>query len=89
MGSYAFKSVIFDLDGVITKTARVHAKACEATFDEYMRLREKRDAEPFREFTHEGDYLPFVDGKPRYKGVESFLKSRNINIPFGEPSDAP
>ena len=45
--------------------------------------------EPFREFTHADDYLSFVDGRPRYQGVETFLKSRGINIPFGEPEDAP
>jgi len=81
------QAVIFDLDGVITKTALVHAAAWKEMFDEYLKLREERDAEPFREFTHEYDYLPFVDGKPRYKGVESFLLSRNISIPFGDPND--
>jgi len=89
VGPYSFKSVIFDLDGVVTNTAHVHAKAWKATFDEYMRLRENRDKEPFVEFTHEGDYLPFVDGKPRYKGVQSFLESRHISIPYGDPSDTP
>ncbi len=89
MSKYSFDSVIFDLDGVITQTARFHAGAWKATFDEYMRMREKRDKEPFREFTHDGDYLPYVDGKPRYKGVKSFLESRGINIPFGDPSDPP
>ena len=53
MKKYSFDTVIFDLDGVITKTALVHAKAWKATFDEYMRMREKRDGEPFREFTHD------------------------------------
>jgi trehalose 6-phosphate phosphatase len=86
---YAFKSVIFDLDGVITKTALVHAAAWKEAFDEYLRQREARDKETFREFTHQDDYLPFVDGKPRYQGVKSFLESRGINIPFGEPSDSP
>ncbi len=86
--SYSFKSVIFDLDGVITKTALVHAAAWKEAFDEYLRLRETRDKEPFREFTHQDDYLPYVDGKPRYKGVKSFLESRGINIPFGEPTDS-
>ena len=50
---------------------------------------EKEYHEPFREFTHADDYLSFVDGRPRYKGVEAFLKSRGINIPFGEPEDEP
>jgi len=86
---YSFKAVIFDLDGVVTKTALVHAAAWKETFDEYLRLREKRDGEPFREFTHQDDYLPYVDGKPRYKGVKSFLESRGIDIPFGDPSDLP
>ncbi|MBU1121698.1 MAG: trehalose-phosphatase [Candidatus Omnitrophica bacterium] len=89
MKKYSFKSVIFDLDGVITTTAAVHAKAWKVAFDEYLRLREKRDHEQFKEFTHDADYLPFVDGKPRYEGVKSFLESRNINIPFGDPADSP
>ncbi|MFH1655712.1 MAG: trehalose-phosphatase [Candidatus Omnitrophota bacterium] len=89
MPKYTFEAVVFDLDGVITKTALVHAAAWKATFDEYMCLREKRDFESFREFTHESDYLPYVDGKPRYDGVKSFLESRGINIPFGESSDPP
>jgi len=57
---YSFKSVIFDLDGVVTKTALVHAAAWKEAFDEYLHLREKRDKEPFREFTHQDDYLPYV-----------------------------
>lgn len=84
-----FDAVIFDLDGVITKTALVHASSWKRMFDEYMRSREERFGEPFKEFTHAGDYLPYVDGKPRYKGVASFLESRGIDIPFGDPSDTP
>ena len=84
-----FDAVIFDLDGVITKTALVHAASWKRMFDEYLKSREKRFGEPFREFTHAGDYLPYVDGKPRYKGVASFLESRGIDIPFGDPSDDP
>lgn len=87
MHNNQFDAVIFDLDGVITKTALVHSSAWKKMFDDYLKERERRDGEPFREFTHTGDYLPFVDGKPRYKGVEDFLKSRGINIPFGDPSD--
>ena len=87
--AYAFKAVVFDLDGVITRTAAVHAKAWKSMFDSYLRLREERDGEPFREFTHEADYLPYVDGKPRYEGVQSFLESRGIQIPFRDPSDSP
>jgi beta-phosphoglucomutase family hydrolase len=89
MDLQAFDAVIFDLDGVITKTALVHSAAWKKMFDGYLRERESKDGEPFREFTIKDDYLPYVDGKPRYKGVESFLASRGINIPFGDPSDDP
>ena len=89
MESYPFQSVIFDLDGVITKTATLHAHAWKETFDQYLKLREKRDGEPFHEFTYQNDYLTFVDGKPRYQGVKTFLESRSINLPFGDPSDPP
>ncbi len=89
MQKYSFDAVIFDLDGVITQTALTHAEAWKKMFDEYLIAREKKYGEPFREFTHSGDYLPYVDGKPRYKGVESFLKSRGIDIPFGSPDDTP
>ncbi|MCA9400456.1 MAG: beta-phosphoglucomutase family hydrolase [Candidatus Omnitrophica bacterium] len=83
------EAVVFDLDGVITKTALVHAAAWKKMFDDYLRQREVQHGEPFKAFTHEHDYLPYVDGKPRYKGVQSFLESRNIDIPFGDPSDRP
>ena len=69
-----FDAVIFDLDGVITQTALVHGSAWKKMFDIYLRSREERFGEPFREFTHAGDYLPYVDGKPRYNGVASFLE---------------
>jgi beta-phosphoglucomutase family hydrolase len=82
-----FDAVIFDMDGVITKTALTHAAAWKKMFDKYLRKREAEHGEEFVEFTHAGDYLPYVDGKPRYKGVQSFLESRGINIPFGDPSD--
>lgn len=84
-----FEAVIFDLDGVITQTALVHASAWKKMFDEYLVSREERNGEAFKEFTHAGDYLPYVDGKPRYNGVSSFLESRGIDIPFGDPGDDP
>jgi beta-phosphoglucomutase-like phosphatase (HAD superfamily) len=89
MDLHAFDAVIFDLDGVITKTALVHSSAWKKMFDGYLRERETKYGESFREFTLKDDYLPYVDGKPRYKGVESFLKSRGISIPYGDPSDGP
>lgn len=82
-----FDAVIFDMDGVITKTATVHSLAWKEMFNEYLHYRQRKYNEPFIEFTHENDYLPYVDGRPRYKGVETFLQSRNIHIPFGEPED--
>ncbi|MCK4809320.1 MAG: trehalose-phosphatase [Candidatus Omnitrophica bacterium] len=88
MNTYSFKAVIFDLDGVVTKTASVHSQSWKAAFDEYLRLREERDGEAFGEFTQQ-DYLTYVDGKPRYQGVKSFLQSRRINIEWGSPEDSP
>lgn len=85
---YPFEAVIFDLDGVITRTALVHSHAWKKMFDEYLHQRETEHGEVFREFTQKEDYLPYVDGKPRYEGVKSFLESRGIEIPFGDPSDA-
>lgn len=82
-----FDAVVFDLDGVITKTALVHAAAWKEMFDEYLKKREVEHNEPFKEFTHQSDYLPYVDGKPRYEGVKSFLESRNIFIDYGDPDD--
>ena len=85
----SFDAVVFDMDGVITKTATVHSLAWKKMFDEYLRRRETQYKEPFREFTHSPDYLSFVDGRPRYQGVDTFLRSRAINLPYGEPRDNP
>ncbi len=87
MGEYSFKAVIFDLDGVITNTAKVHAMAWKAMFDEFLMDYGRETGRRFSEFDHESDYLTYVDGKPRYQGVQSFLLSRNIHLPFGLPAD--
>lgn len=84
-----FEAAIFDLDGVITQTALAHSAAWKHMFDEYLKERADKNKEPFREFTHENDYLKYVDGKPRYEGVRSFLESRGIILPWGDPSDRP
>ena len=89
MSKLNFKAVVFDLDGVITKTALVHAAAWKKMFDDYLISRKERFNEVFKPFTHTNDYLPFVDGKPRYKGVSDFLTSRNIVLPLGDPNDPP
>lgn len=75
------------MDGVVTDTAAVHSAAWKRMFDEYLRRRERRDGEPFREFTHGGDYRAYVDGRPRYQGVAAFLASRRITLPAGTPVD--
>lgn len=83
---FNFEAVIFDLDGVITKTALVHSSAWKKMFDDYLKYREQKFNEPFSEFTS-ADYLKYVDGKPRYDGVQSFLDSRSISLPLGTPDD--
>ncbi len=70
-----FRAVLFDLDGVITPTAEVHRRAWAELFRAY-------------DFTDD-DYLTWVDGKPRYDGVRSFLASRHVTLPEGDPSDPP
>ncbi|AQT68450.1 putative glycosyl hydrolase [Anaerohalosphaera lusitana] len=84
-----FDAVIFDMDGVITETAKTHASAWKQLFDEYLKDRAEKNNEEFKPFSIEDDYLPYVDGKPRYDGVKSFLQSRRIDIPWGSPSDDP
>ncbi|MFD1094833.1 trehalose-phosphatase [Salegentibacter chungangensis] len=86
---YSVKAGIFDLDGVITKTARQHAKAWKRMFDEYNEEREDSGKEPFKSFSIEEDYPKYVDGIPRYDGVREFLRSRNIDLPKGSPDDDP
>jgi len=84
-----FDAVLFDLDGVITDTASVHAHAWKKLFDEFLEARAKARDEPFVPFDLEEDYRTWVDGKPRYEGVRSFLASRGIELPFGDPSNPP
>jgi len=78
-------AVIFDLDGVITDTASVHARVWADLFDGYLAGLHGPGSEPFTE----GDYLAYIDGKPRYDGVASFLASRDISLPWGSPDDPP
>ncbi len=82
-----YDAVIFDLDGVVTKTAIVHAAVWKKMFDDY--LKEKSGGREFVPFDRDADYRKYVDGKPRYEGVKSFLDSRNIRLPFGSPADPP
>jgi len=82
---------LFDLDGVLTKTAVVHAKAWKQMFDAFLRKRAQAEGTEFREFDSDSDYNEYVDGKPRYDGVRDFLASRGIELPEGsedDPADA-
>ncbi|MGC4948841.1 beta-phosphoglucomutase family hydrolase [Streptomyces sp. DT224] len=79
------QACLFDLDGVVTRTAVVHAAAWKATFDAFLRERDGADFRPFSD----SDYDQFVDGRPRADGVRSFLASRGIELPEGTPGDPP
>ncbi len=83
------QAVIFDMDGVVTDTASVHAAAWKRLFDGYLEERSRRTGEPFVPFDADRDYRRFVDGKARYDGVRSFLGSRGISLPEGDPRDPP
>lgn len=80
-----FKGVIFDMDGVITQTAKIHAKAWKSMFDEFLK---KRDGLGFTPFDIGEDYKQYIDGKPRLDGVRSFLESRNIILEEENTSDS-
>jgi alpha,alpha-trehalase len=81
-------AVIFDMDGVVTNTARIHAQAWKGVFDRFLHDSTAHHGVAFAPFT-DVDYLDLVDGKPRYDGVASFLSSRGIPLPDGVPSDPP
>jgi alpha,alpha-trehalase len=84
-----FKAALFDLDGVVTKTAAVHARAWQHLFNDYLKADSLRTGRPFRPFDIDQDYRQYVDGKPRYEGVKSFLDSRGIELPWGTLNDGP
>ena len=83
------RGCLFDLDGVLTQTAKVHAAAWKEMFDDYLRKRAKQTGEPFVPFDPVGDYDEYVDGKPRADGTRSFLESRGIELPEGQDDDPP
>lgn len=80
---------LFDLDGVLTKTATVHAAAWKQTFDEFLAAHAKDTGTPFVPFDPHHDYDTYVDGKPRLAGTRDFLASRHIDLPEGDESDPP
>ena len=83
------RACLFDLDGVLTKTAEVHAAAWKRMFDEFLRRRADQDGGELVPFDEEADYGEYVDGKRREDGVRSFLQSRDIELPEGDPDDPP
>jgi beta-phosphoglucomutase family hydrolase len=82
------RGCLFDLDGVLTQTAKVHGAAWKQMFDSYLRESAQQTGQPFVAFGA-ADYEEYVDGKPRYDGVRSFLNSRGIELPEGRDDDPP
>jgi len=80
---------LFDMDGVLTQTAKVHAAAWKEMFDGYLEQRARATGEEFTPFDDDSDYDRYVDGKPRYDGVRDFLASRGIHLPDGSKDDGP
>ena len=85
----ADRACLFDLDGVITRTATVHARAWKEMFDDFLRRRAEQAGQPFVPFDVHDDYDRYVDGLPRADGVRTFLRSRGIELPEGDPDDPP
>jgi beta-phosphoglucomutase family hydrolase len=83
------RACLFDLDGVLTQTAKVHAAAWKQMFDAYLQSRAAASGDEFVPFDDVADYDRYVDGKPRQDGVRSFLGSRGIELPAGTPDDPP
>jgi trehalose 6-phosphate phosphatase len=84
-----YDALLFDLDGVITRTATLHAAAWMDLFDDFLSGRARERNEPFVPFDTASDYLLHVDGRRRYDGVDTFLRSRGIELPYGDPADPP
>jgi beta-phosphoglucomutase-like phosphatase (HAD superfamily) len=84
-----YEAWLFDLDGVITDTASVHAAAWKATFDEYLKEVSEREEKSCEPFEIDPYHYQYVDGKPRYAGVDSCLRSRGIIVSWGDPNDPP
>jgi beta-phosphoglucomutase family hydrolase len=83
------QACLFDLDGVVTKTALVHAAAWKEMFDEFLREHAQQTGTEFVPFDKVREYDQYVDGKPRLDGTRSFLKARGIELPEGSPDDPP
>jgi len=84
-----YKAGILDLDGVITQTAEIHARAWKKLFDQYNEERNNRNDSTYDEFSIRNDYPKYLDGVPRYDGVKTFLEAKGIKLPYGSPEDEP
>src|ERR671936_22278 len=87
--SRAIRACLFDLDGVLTRTAGLHATAWKEMFDAFLRARAEETGEPFVPFDDVRDYDEYVDGRPREDGIRTFLAARDIELPKGSPDDPP
>jgi beta-phosphoglucomutase family hydrolase len=83
------RACLFDLDGVVTRTALIHAAAWKKMFDDFLRQRAAATGTEFVPFDQVREYDQYVDGRPRLDGTRSFLRSRGIELPEGDPSDPP
>jgi beta-phosphoglucomutase family hydrolase len=83
------EACLFDMDGVVTRTAVVHDAAWKGMFDDFLRKRAAQTGEKFVPFDPVEDYDEYVDGKPRLEGTRAFLRSRSIELPDGTPDDPP
>jgi beta-phosphoglucomutase family hydrolase len=83
------RACLFDLDGVVTRTALIHAAAWKKMFDDFLRQRAAATGTEFVPFDQVREYDQYVDGRPRLDGTRSFLRSRGIELPEGNPSDPP
>ena len=84
-----YDAVLFDMDGVLTMTMTLHAASWKKMFDDFLKECAQRTQKSFKPFTIAEDYKKYVDGRLRYDGVEAFLRSRGINLPYGNVDDAP
>ena len=85
----AYAAWLFDMDGVLTKTALVHAAAWKEAFDAFLLEETKKTGKTYAPFDAESDYEKYVDGEPRADGVRNFLKARGITLPEGNDDDPP
>lgn len=84
-----FDAVLFDLDGVITPTANLHALSWQRMFDPFLETRSQTTGQPWQPLDIDQDYKRYLDGRIRYEAVAAFLASRQITLPYGAPDDAP